>query len=179
MAVRAASARAGLQKLKDEMRPTGREPRASILQAESQMDRLMRESQDSINAGSVAAGRASLQLAQHEIETLEEFLVAKEQNPPPVRPAPGKSPELAQLRQDHNMLAIRASGARAGVQTLQTQMQRQGLGMRGDILEAEARMDYLMKESMDSIVAGDVAGGRSNLQMAERAVETIEKFLGR
>lgn len=83
------------------------------------------------------------------------------------------------LREDHNLLAVRASAARAGLRTMEAQMRRQGLDLRGDIVEAETRMDYLMKESLDSIVAGDAASGRRNLQMAERALETVEKFLGR
>ena len=110
-----------------------------------------------------------------------------QQQPParPVEPAdttPRRvtpSAELRALREDHNLLAVRASAARAGLRTMEAQMRRQGLDLRGDIVEAETRMDYLMKESLDSIVAGDAASGRRNLQMAERALETVEKFLGR
>jgi serine/threonine-protein kinase len=96
---------------------------------------------------------------------------------PPARPT--ASPELNELRQEYNQVAIRVGAAKSGLRGLQQQMQRQGLDMRGDMLEAESRMDYLMKESMDSMRAGDAAGSRNNLQMAERSLETIEKFLGR
>ena len=58
-------------------------------------------------------------------------------------------------------------------------MQRQGLDLRGDILEAETRMDYQMKEAQDSMRANDLAQAKTDLQMAQRALETIEKFLGR
>ena len=62
---------------------------------------------------------------------------------------------------------------------MQQQMARQGLNLRGDMLETETRMDYQMKEAMDYIRSGDVDQARSSMQMAQRAVETIEKFLGR
>ena len=83
------------------------------------------------------------------------------------------------FRKDYNLLAIRVSSAKNGLRSMQNQMQRQGLDLRGDILEAETRMDYQMKEAMDSMRANDLASARSEMQMAERALETIEKFLGR
>lgn len=89
------------------------------------------------------------------------------------------SPELNELRDLYNLISVRVSSAKTGLRSLQQQQSRQGLNLRGDIVEAESRMDYLMKEAMDSIRAGDAANGRRNLQMAERALEQIEKFLGR
>jgi hypothetical protein len=86
---------------------------------------------------------------------------------------------MNELREQYNFLAVRVGGAKSGMQSLEQQMRRQGLDMRGDMKQTETRIDYLMKESMDSLRAGDVDGARSNLQMAERALETIEKFLGR
>jgi serine/threonine-protein kinase len=89
------------------------------------------------------------------------------------------SPELNQLRETYNLVAIRVGAAKAGLRALEQQQRRQGLDLRGDMVETESRMDYLMKEALDSIRAGDAAGGRRNLQMAERALESLEKFLGR
>jgi eukaryotic-like serine/threonine-protein kinase len=96
---------------------------------------------------------------------------------PPARPA--ASPQLNELRQEYNQVAIRVGAAKSGLRALQQQMQRQGVDMRGDMLEAESRMDYLMQESMGSMRAGDVDSARTSMQMAERSLETIEKFLGR
>jgi len=98
------------------------------------------------------------------------------QPPAPARPT---AAEMNELRQNYNQVAIRVGAAKSGLRALQQQMQRQGVDMRGDMLEAESRMDYLMKESMDSMRAGDADGSRTSLQMAERSLETIEKFLGR
>ncbi|MEQ1884447.1 MAG: serine/threonine-protein kinase [Bryobacteraceae bacterium] len=99
------------------------------------------------------------------------------------QPAPARaaapSPELNDLRERYNLVSIRASTAKAGVESMQQQMSRQGLNLRADVREANTRMDYMLQESMASIRSGDVEGGKRNLQMAERALEQIEKFLGR
>ncbi|HEX5430431.1 MAG TPA: protein kinase [Bryobacteraceae bacterium] len=95
----------------------------------------------------------------------------------PARPAVSNT-QLNDLRKDFNQLSIRASAAKTGLRSIQQQMQRQGLDLRTDILEAQSRLDYLMKEAMDSIVKGDIEGAKSNLEMAEAPLETIEKFLG-
>jgi len=95
---------------------------------------------------------------------------------PPARPS---AAELNEIRQQYNQVAIRVGAAKSGLRALQQQMQRQGVDMRGDILEAESRMDYLMQESMGSLRSGDTDSARTSLQMAERSLETIEKFLGR
>lgn len=86
---------------------------------------------------------------------------------------------MNELRQQYNLLAVRVSAAKSGLQSIQQQMRRQGLDLRGDILEAESRMDYQMKEAMDSIRANDPAAATNEMRMAERALETVEKFLGR
>jgi len=101
-----------------------------------------------------------------------------QQAPVQARPA-APSPELNELRESYNLVSVRASTAKAGLSAMQQQMSRQGLNLRGDVREAQTRMDYMLQESTASIRAGDVEGGKRNLQMAERALESIEKFLGR
>ncbi len=108
--------------------------------------------------------------------------------PPPPQSAqsPAKAPEspesvasraaLAELREQYNQQAIRESTVQSGLQSLQNQMG--GLGLRADIRESAARMDYLMGEANTALRAGDVDGARRNLDLAERAIERIEKFLG-
>jgi hypothetical protein len=58
-------------------------------------------------------------------------------------------------------------------------MQRQGLNLRADMREAQTRMDYQLKEAMDSIRNGDTEQADKDLTMARLALESIEKFLGR
>ena len=57
-------------------------------------------------------------------------------------------------------------------------MQSQGLNLRSDILEAQGRLDYQMKEAMDSIRNGNADEARDDLRMAELSLQTIQKFLG-
>ncbi len=97
--------------------------------------------------------------------------------PVPSRPAGPDPAQMNELRKQYNLLSIRAGTAKSGVQALQGQMGGQTL--RGDIREAVTRIDYLMSEAMQSLQSGDLAGARQNLQYAERAVEQVEKFLGR
>ncbi|MGH9558166.1 MAG: serine/threonine protein kinase [Bryobacteraceae bacterium] len=92
--------------------------------------------------------------------------------------APATAAELNDLRKQYNDLSIRASSAKVGLHSIQRQMQSQGLNLRTDILEAESRVDYLMKEAMDSIRSGNADEARGDLQMAELSLQTIQKFLG-
>jgi hypothetical protein len=89
------------------------------------------------------------------------------------------NPEYAGLREQYNELSIRAGTVRAGLGSFELQQSRQGLGLRGDIREAQTRMDYQLQEAMASLQRGDTEGARQNMRYAQSAVETIEKFLGR
>jgi eukaryotic-like serine/threonine-protein kinase len=108
------------------------------------------------------------------------------QAPPPPAPVQTQAPppgpsaqQMNEIRKDYNLLAIRVGSTKGGLRSIEQQMRRQGLDLRGDVLEAESRMDYQMKEAQDSLRAGDIGAARSEMQMAERALETLEKFLGR
>ena len=98
--------------------------------------------------------------------------------PAPAAPDPNRA-RLNELRQQYNSLSIRASTAKEGLGGLQQQMQRQGLNLRADMREAQTRMDYQLKEAMESIQRGDTEQASKDLEMARYAVESIEKFLGR
>jgi len=86
---------------------------------------------------------------------------------------------LNEVREHHNELAIRAESARQGLQSIKQQMANQGLGLRADIREAETRMNYQLREATSAIRSGDVEGAKKNLEYASRAIEVLEKFLGR
>lgn len=118
-------------------------------------------------------------------QPVEPGLAGPSQNPAPKSPAPPAdsaplpAPQMNELREQYNLLAVRASTAKSGLRSLQQQMSSQGLGLRADVREAETRMDYLMNEAMSSLRSGHPEGAKRNLQMAERTLETIEKFLSR
>jgi hypothetical protein len=86
--------------------------------------------------------------------------------------------ELNELREQYNELSIRSNASHASLDSMAQQIQGQGLGLRRDIVEARTRLDYQMKEAMDSIRAGDVNGAREHLQFAHGNLDVIDKFLG-
>ena len=96
---------------------------------------------------------------------------------PPVTAATA-SPELKELRDRINRVAIRAAAAQAGVRSIEQGVQWQGLGLRGDIKAASIRLDYLLQEARTSLQSGDVEGARNNLQYAEGTLQKLDKFLG-
>jgi serine/threonine-protein kinase len=102
--------------------------------------------------------------------------------PPPVATqavAPPVSRELNEAREQYNELSVRASASKTSLDSIAQQMRNQGgLGLRRDIVEAQTRLDYQMKEAMDSIRSGDINGAREHLQFASGNLQVIDKFLG-
>ena len=96
---------------------------------------------------------------------------------PPVT-AVTASPEMKELRDRINRVAIRAAAAQAGVRSIEQGVQWQGLGLRSDIKAASIRLDYLLQEARASLQSGDVEGARNNLQYAEGTLQKLDKFLG-
>jgi eukaryotic-like serine/threonine-protein kinase len=86
--------------------------------------------------------------------------------------------EMEELRQKFNSLSTRFSVAQESLRGLEQQQQRQGLAMRRDVREGIQRFQYLMKESADSLASRNTEAARSSLNMAERSLDRIEKFLG-
>ncbi len=76
-------------------------------------------------------------------------------------------------------LGSRASTVRAQIANLERSQARMGVGLRPDMAAANQRMDFLMKEAAAALSAGDAEAARRNLDLAEREVEKLEKFLGR
>ena len=76
-------------------------------------------------------------------------------------------------------MTARARAAQTSLGSLKDQMASQGLGLRRDVVEAENRMNLHLSQAKQAIRAGDTEGARRHLAMAELALDTIEKFLGR
>jgi serine/threonine-protein kinase len=111
--------------------------------------------------------------------------------PPPEAPPPQASPApaasaaaaaqaelLEKLRDQGSMLSIRAGTVRTSLNALRKAQARSGLGLRADMAASEQRMDYLLSQADAALQRGDAAAGQRNLDLAEKEVSKLEKFLG-
>ena len=77
------------------------------------------------------------------------------------------------------LLGTRAGSVKSSLNSLKQQQARMGTNLRGDIVTAEQRMEFYLEEAESALRGGDAGKAKTNLQSAERALEIIEKFLGR
>ena len=100
---------------------------------------------------------------------------------PPAQPAvdPAKVNALRELRDHMVMLGTRANSARSTLARMKAEQARQGLGMRGDILTSEQRMETYMDDAEAALRAGDPDRAKKALQTAEREIDKLDSFLGR
>jgi hypothetical protein len=85
---------------------------------------------------------------------------------------------LTEVRREYNSMAISVNAAKESLSSIKDQMAKQGLGLRSDIREAETRMTYLLNEAKDKLKNGDAEGAKHDLEMAQLALNQVEKFLG-
>ncbi|MBF8305047.1 MAG: Protein kinase protein [Acidobacteria bacterium] len=102
----------------------------------------------------------------------------------PVAPAPqaARSADSALLQEQQErmvFLASRAAAVRNSFETMEEQQRRSGVGMRRDMAAAAIRLRYLLEQSSGALAAGDAAGAKRNLDLAERSLDQLERFLGR
>jgi serine/threonine-protein kinase len=95
-------------------------------------------------------------------------------------PPPGPDPaEVAEVEQQLDQLGSREASLNASLDNLQQQQNSQGLGLRGDMVEARAGMTNYLNKAQAAVQAQDVERARKYLRLAEVEVEKLEKFLGR
>lgn len=95
-------------------------------------------------------------------------------------PPPGPDPaEVAAVEQELDQLGSREASLNVGLDNLQQQQNAQGLGLRGDMVEARASMTNYLNKAQAAVQAQDVERARKYLRLAEVEVEKLEKFLGR
>jgi hypothetical protein len=86
---------------------------------------------------------------------------------------------IREARDRMTLLGSRANSARATLTRMKEAQSRQGLGMRGDIVAAEQRMENFLDDAQAAIRAGDPEGAKKALVSAEREIDRVEGFLGR
>jgi serine/threonine-protein kinase len=101
-------------------------------------------------------------------------------SPPPAASAAdaAKAELLEKLREQGSLLSIRAGAVRSSLDGLRSAQARSGLGLRADMAASAQRMDYLMNEADAALQRGDAAAAERNLDLAEKEVSKLEKFLG-
>jgi eukaryotic-like serine/threonine-protein kinase len=97
-------------------------------------------------------------------------------SPQPAAPDPA---QVQALDLENDQLSSRASAVNASLDTLQKQQEAQGLGLRGDIVASQQRMEAYLQKAQAAIQAQDTTVARKYLDLAAVEVEKIEKFLGR
>jgi CO/xanthine dehydrogenase Mo-binding subunit len=86
---------------------------------------------------------------------------------------------VAEVEQQLDQLGSREASLNASLDNLQQQQNSQGLGLRGDMVEARAGMTNYLNKAQAAVQAQDVERARKYLRLAEVEVEKLEKFLGR
>ena len=86
--------------------------------------------------------------------------------------------ELAELTDQHDKLAVRAQSENDSVENLRKQMAASGNNLRSDISASQSRMTMYMTKSEAALNAGDPVAAKKYMSLAEREVETLEKFFG-
>ncbi len=99
---------------------------------------------------------------------------------PPAQPAPARNDAaLRDLREQLMLMATRVGPVRRSIDTLRRSQEASGLSLRTDIAAAEQRLVYYLDEAENAINAGDAAGGKKYLGLAEKELGKLERFLGR
>jgi hypothetical protein len=75
-------------------------------------------------------------------------------------------------------LSARANATKGGAERLRQQQARMGVGLRADMATALERQEYLLGQAESAFNAGDAARAKRQLDLAEREVEKLERFLG-
>src|SRR5579875_2654709 len=105
---------------------------------------------------------------------------------PPVSSAPpapsgsaAQTENLQKLNDRMTLLAARANAVKSSLENLERQQQSQGLSLRGDIAASLSRMEAYMDASDKALSAANAESATRNMDLAEREIDRLEKFLGR
>jgi serine/threonine-protein kinase len=87
--------------------------------------------------------------------------------------------QLSEIRDQFNLLGVRIGTVKSSLENLRRQQAASGLGLRGDMADAAQRMDLYFAETEKALNRGDAQAAKRNLDLAEREVSKLEKFLGK
>jgi eukaryotic-like serine/threonine-protein kinase len=93
----------------------------------------------------------------------------------PPRPDPA---QLAELDHEMDQISSREAAANASLDSFQRSQSSQGLGLRGDIVAAQQRMQMYAAKAQAALQAQDIENTKKYLALMETELGKIEKFLG-
>ena len=96
----------------------------------------------------------------------------------PSKPAPADAAALQQAETETDQLSSRGASITTSLDNLKKAQSAQGVGLRGDMVAAEQRMQNNLAKAQSAVAAGDAAQAKHYLDLAEPDVEKLEKFLG-
>lgn len=97
----------------------------------------------------------------------------------PQQAAQPDTAQLDELDRQLDQLSSRETAISASLDALSREQNAQGMHLRGDMVEAQARMRAYIGKAQAAIQAQDAKSARKYLDLAEPEVERLEKFLGR
>ena len=87
--------------------------------------------------------------------------------------------QLDELDRELDQLSSREMAITASLDALSREQNAQGMHLRGDMVEAQARMRTYLGKAQSAIQVQDARSARKYLDLVEPEVERLEKFLGR
>lgn len=87
--------------------------------------------------------------------------------------------QLKQLEHDFELISSRADSVNESLNSLREAQRSQGLGLRGDIVSSQARMQKYLARAQSSLSRQDAQDAKKYLDLLEPEVAALEKFLGR
>jgi hypothetical protein len=87
--------------------------------------------------------------------------------------------QMRELQEQLEEVNVRAKTANTGLIAIKSDMASQGLGLRSDVLETEARLNHLIGKAQREIASGDAVSAEQDMQMAGYSIDFLERFLGR
>lgn len=100
---------------------------------------------------------------------------------PPREPAedPKIAGQLNEIRDQLNLLSIRMDTVKGSLDILRQQQAASGYGLRSDMASSAQRMEYYFTQAEVAHNRRDADAAKKNMDLAEREVSKLEKFLGK
>ena len=104
---------------------------------------------------------------------------AQLESPKPAQSAGPSAEEVDQAHEQMTGLDARAGAVSGSVESLKRQQEELGVGLRQDMAGAYARMNSYLRTANAELESGNIVGARKHMDMADKEISTLERFLGK